>query len=928
MIEQWPGAAIAVDGEGRIAVWNSAAEHRLGRCADDAVGRQWTDILIPVAPLQLPTRDSMDCEDEQPPVSVRAIAIEAGGGRTEVVLKAAALDAVSDAWPLTVLVVEPVEAVHDADPRPFDEDLGRESGPADFHDRRRWESERARSAAIVNSTSDAIIVRDLDGVITDWNPGAEAVYGYTAGEAIGQRGSLIVPQPLDDEVPALAEALRLGQRLEHFESVRRHKDGELIDVSITVSPLLDMDGQLIGAATIERDISRVKQREAELRRAKHLAETAQQTQRQFLANVSHELRTPMNAIIGMIDLSLGEALPELVRDYLETARDSSRVMLSLVDDLLDYSRMEAGRFELESDPFSIRRVLDSAMRSLSLRAFEVGLELLCDVAPDVPDRLVGDSRRFRQVVTNLAGNALKFTEAGEVSVRLGVVRQEASHVVLRLDVRDTGMGISEADQERIFQAFTQVDASSTRRYSGAGLGLTICREIVERMEGGLELQSVSGQGSTFSAIMRFAVLTRRRLEAELPVEQLESLPVLVVDDNATNRRILATTLSNWSMRPVVVDGPDAALAALSLAERSGDSYPLLIVDGAMPKMDGCDLVEQLEQQGLIGEARVLMLSSGGRQSVSERIRRLPIAAFLQKPVSQSMLLDAIMTVLNGPPQRSRDVAGIRPTSRPLDVLVAEDTPANRKVVEAILTRRGHHPHLVANGRQAVESCRNNRYDAVLMDVQMPVMDGLQATAVIRTLPGGDRIPIIAMTAHAMRGDRESCLRAGMDAYISKPIVADELLQLLEQSAARMRAADGSADRTGRQDADMSHAASIPPAAGQGREPILNLAVARQRLGGDERLLRDMAQFFLEDAPPLLGDVRTALDEGRLEAATRAAHSLKGLAANFDAHACVNLAQQLEDDLREGRTGTVGTQLEAVAGEVDRVIDALRSESLL
>jgi two-component system, sensor histidine kinase and response regulator len=652
---------------------------------------------------------------------------------------------------------------------------------------------------------------------------------------------------------------------------------------------------------------------------------SRRVQRQLLANLSHELRTPMNAIIGMVELALCEPQTPRVRDYLETARDSSRVMLSLVDDLLDFARIEAGRFELDADPFSVRRVLDSAMRSHSPRASEHGLELLCEVDPDVPDRLIGDSRRFRQVVSNLVGNAVKFTEHGEASVHLATEDRGSDFVVLRLDVRDTGMGIAGADHQRIFEAFTQIDPSSTRRHSGAGLGLTISREIVERMQGRLWLKSLVGHGSTFSATMRFGVMKRHPGGGPKPVGELEALPVLVVDDNAANRRILEKTLTSWSMRPVSVGGARAAVQLIDAANRAGQPYPLLIVDGAMPEMDGCALITTLKQRGLIGHAHVLMLTSDGPVPASERTHDLPVSAYLEKPVSQSALLDTIVTLLNGPPRRREEVSGITRTKAPLSVLVAEDTPANRKVVEAILTKRGHRFDVVPNGREAVEQCRRARYDAVLMDVQMPVMDGLSATERIRTFEDRQSLPIIAMTAHAMRGDRERCLEAGMNAYVPKPIAAMELLDVLEASVAQSRRLQCSEKTCHSQESKTMASGLHEPSDRTG--PVLNLAIARQRLGGDEELLRDLANFFIEDAPRLLDDTRQALDDRDLESATRSAHSLKGLASNFEAVTAVEWAQKLETSARSGQIEGSFRLVGPLAEEVGRVMDALRREVL-
>lgn len=759
---------------------------------------------------------------------------------------------------------------------------------------------------ILQAIPEPALLLDEAGFVTDWNTAAGEILSN-----LGQQPASIARllTPLDSERPAndgsgLAVA---WLQKKSIAAIATAKNGAAKRVTVRIGTIDDGSGAkylLLLSPAPRTDAHRARQ--------------------QLLANVSHELRTPMNAVIGMVELALGEPQSARVRDYLETARDSSRVMLSLVDDLLDFARVEAGRFELDADPFSLRRVLDAALRSHSIRAAEKALELTCEVDPSVPDRLIGDARRFRQVVSNLVGNAVKFTDEGEVTVRVTTEHRAEESVTLRMQVHDTGIGISPADHARIFDAFTQVDPSSTRRHAGAGLGLTICREITEGMAGHVTVTSSLGAGAAFTAQMRFGVMKRHPGGAPQAVAELEQLPVLVVDDNATNRRILEQTLKAWSMRPVVVGEARAALQLIDAAFRTGQPYPLLIVDGAMPGVDGCELLTTLKDRGLIGHARVLMLSSGGPPGLDERTRSLPISAYLEKPVSQSALLDTIVTILNGPPRRREELPGITLTKAPLNVLVAEDTPANRKVVEAILTRRGHTFEVVPNGRDAVECCRRKRYDAVLMDVQMPVMDGLSATVQIRSFRDRHQLPIIAMTAHAMRGDRERCLSAGMNAYVPKPIAAMELLDVLEASVAQSRRRSASESPSSERESTMTSGAkgSSDPS-----DPVLNLAVARQRLGGDEELLRDLAGFFIEDAPRLLEDTRLALESGDAENATRHAHSLKGLASNFEANSAVELAQRLESCARAQQFSLAIGLCDPLHQAVMRVIEALQTQVL-
>lgn len=792
-------------------------------------------------------------------------------------------------------------------------------------ERRRWDEERSRLAAIVDSSSDAIISKDFDGTIISWNDGAAAMYGYSADEAIGKTAAIILPPGMTEEEDEIRDAVRTGRPLLRFETRRRNKSGEQLDVSLTVSPIFDSRGRIVGSAAIERDITERKRRETELERAREDAVSALKAKNEFLANISHELRTPMNAIIGMIDLVLGEDLSPMTRDYLDTARDSSRVMLSLVNDLLDFSRIEAGKLELDVEPFSLRRTFDEAIRALSLRAYERGLELAGQVHSSVPDRLEGDGRRLRQVIMNLAGNAIKFTEQGEVTVSIAEDERVNGDVVLKLTVEDTGVGISAEDQQRIFAPFTQADASSTRKHTGTGLGLTICRELIERMGGRISVESQLGQGSRFTCTARFRVLADRSADLAPRVRQLKDLRVLIVDDNATNRRILSETLKEWSLEPAVATSASEAVEQIRVACNANKPFQLLIVDALMPEIDGFSLVETLEREGAGDSAVILMMSSADRQTFEDRIRDLDIDAFIEKPVSESVLMDAIMTTLGGPQTDTNAVQKIAAAPRAHRVLVVEDTPANQKVVRAILTKRGHDVTVAHNGRDAIEQHLRDDFDVILMDVQMPTMDGYQASRAIRDLDDERKagVPIIAMTAHALPGDRVRCLQAGMDGYLSKPVDAHEMVFLVEQFASRR---DSARPGAGPQTA-ASAGSAASRAAGTKDRKVISLEGARKRLGGDPELLRDMAEFLIQDAPPLLETVRVAEEERDWEGVRRAAHSLKGLAANFDAAAARELALRVEEAAVKENQDSVrnlAPQLEAAFADV---MQALQQQAL-
>lgn len=812
-------------------------------------------------------------------------------------------------------------------------------------ERRDWEEERRRMAAIVESSYDAILSKDPTGIITSWNGGAERLYGYTPEEAIGQSVRLILPESMAREESEILEALKTGQRLEQFETTRRRRNGQVFSVSLTMSPLRNAEGQIIGSASIERDITHKQQAQHRLQEAMVAAEQANLAKSEFLANISHELRTPMNAILGMTQLSLYEDIPDTVRDYLTTAKDSADTMLYLINDILDFSRLEADCFELDPAPFDIRRLLEETLRTLSLRAHEKGLELIASVDRDVPFRVVGDALRLRQVLTNLIGNAIKFTPSGEVVVTIqladpAVAQDESEWNVgelseLQFCVRDTGIGISQDNQQRIFAPFTQADTSTTRNYTGAGLGLSICQELVKLMDGRLWVESEPGQGSRFyfTAEMYVAAATDDDLEqATISLEQLKNTPVLIVDDNGTTRSILQQMLKSWSMQPVTADSADAALKEIESASTDGEGFPLLIVDAVMPDQDGIELLETIEQSMESAGATILMMSPADQQLFRSRANSVDVSAVLEKPVSQSGLLNAISEAFG-------DVAFVRKaadqfetTSQPLRVLVAEDIPANQQVMKAILDKRGHIAVIAHNGREAIDLFQRESFDAILMDVQMPIMDGLQAVRAIRAgEPGDQHIPIIAMTAHAMKGDRETCLEAGMDSYVSKPIDAALLLNTLERLARPVRmieSVNSIARKSGtwrsRKPSGTTNDMTTSNTQPRDQQPIWQPEVALKRMGEDHTLLSSMIGYFIDDSPGLRTQLTAAFKDGNAPEATRLIHSLKGLCSNFEATRAVAVALSIETDCRANRLAEAQSRL----AEFDEELKQLTGELAL
>jgi two-component system sensor histidine kinase/response regulator len=555
----------------------------------------------------------------------------------------------------------------------------------------------------------------------------------------------------------------------------------------TKVPLLDDLGKVVGLVGIGRDITKRKETERLLVEAKEAAESASRAKSEFLANMSHEIRTPMNGVLGMTDLALDtELLPEQ-REYLTTVKSCAESLLTVINDVLDFSKIEAGKLDLDSVEFCLRETLEDTIRALSPRAFQKGLELITDVGPLVPEVVVGDPLRLRQIVVNLVGNAIKFTAEGEVKLMVRVEERGEGTVNLRFTVADTGMGIPLEKQRLIFEAFAQADASTTRKFGGTGLGLAISARLTELMGGRIWVESEPGRGSRFHVALRLGVAANQRAAAA-PMPELEALRILIVDDNASNRTFLHDLLQRWRMRPLVAEGAQDALACLARAQAAGDPVRLVLTDYEMPEVDGLELARRIRQDPVLADVPILMLSSAPQKGDSAACRELRIGSYLVKPIRQSELRKAIGNTLR-PGDARRQAAPAedkkRPPERALSVLVAEDNAVNQRVAVRLLEKEGHRVTLANNGLEALEALERAAFDVVLMDVQMPELDGFEATRRLREReqPQARRVPVIALTAHVMKGDRELCLAAGMDAYVSKPLQRRELLDTIERVTA-------------------------------------------------------------------------------------------------------------------------------------------------
>jgi PAS domain S-box-containing protein len=724
------------------------------------------------------------------------------------------------------------------------------------------------------------------------------------------------------------EILRSGRGVVNKEEKETWPDGHTTWTLTTKMPLCDEQGRTVGTFGLSRDVTERRRAAEALQRAKEEAEAASRAKSTFLANTSHEIRTPLNAIMGMTELVLKSQLTPRQREFLATVRDSGEALLAVINDILDFSRIEAGKLVLERQTFDLRESLGDTMKSFAIAAAAQGLELACYIHPDVPRMVVGDYGRLRQIVVNLVGNAVKFTQQGEVILEVGLESPSGNgvpaaggaaaglsgsagrqDVALHFTVSDTGMGIPEERRSAIFEMFEQADNSMTRRYGGAGLGLAIASRLAGLMQGRIWVQSEVGRGSEFHFTARLGLAEPEVVQAIPPDPVgLRGVRVLAVDDNATNRRLLAEILRGWRMVPATAAGAREALALIAQAHEAGEPYDLVLTDAHMPDVDGFTLVEQIRRDPSLGSIVVMMLTSGDRPEDMARCDQLGIAAYLLKPIKQSELLEAIELALGiAVPVNQRPPSDEHQRRRvgPLHILLVEDSLINQKLAVALLESEGHRVTVAHNGRQAIDALDHGGFDLVVMDVQMPEMDGMEATSRIRAKqrPTGSHTPILAMTAYALKGDRQRCLEAGMDGYIAKPIRADELFDAIEAL----------------------FSSSGPPAAcataAAPEPPIVDWPNALSMAQGDPAILRAMVEAALEEIPRQMAAIRESVAGNRPADWRIPAHTLKGGLRYFTLGEAFAHAARLEELARANRTEDAATVLAALEGKIARLLPA-------
>ena len=765
-----------------------------------------------------------------------------------------------------------------------------------------------RFRRIVETTPDGYYEVDINGNYTYFNDSMCDLLGYSRVEMTGMNQRAYLDDANSEKLlNAVNQVYRTGESVKALDWTFNRRDGSERFAESSITLISDSKGQPVGFGGFLRDATERRQADA-LRQAKMAAETANREKSRFLANMSHEIRTPLNSIIGLIELMLETDLRPDQREDLDVVISSAYALLSLINNLLDFSKIDAGKFELENAPFDLRGFMKDTLRMMAMRTQTKGLELSYRVEPGTPDRLVGDPGRLRQVLLNLIENAVKFTDEGEVVAYVTSEKQTHSEANIRFSVEDTGIGIPKDKQESIFSAFKQVDAKITNRYGGTGLGLAVSSQLVKLMGGKFNVSSKTGQGSRFEFTADFKRLPEAPRAGQPAAADFQGVTALVVDDNANSRRIAKDILEEWQMEVEFASNAEEARQILSASGMSDRPVDLAFIDSDMPGSDGFALAQWVKDQKIKKLPLIMMLTFPHLKRKTE-FQQLNIKTSVIKPLNPSEVLNAVSVVLDkktpeaAPPRKELEAKPFKFTQT-LRILVAEDTPFNQTFILRLLEKNGFHPTLVENGQQAVDRFDPELFDVILMDVQMPEMDGFEATREIRKLEkqSGGHIPVIAMTAYATEGDRERCLAAGMDDYVSKPISASKLFKAIEVLIAPLESA---------------------PSIDEPKGDSLDRAGLMRSFENDHSLLKELVEIFINDYPQMLNTLRKSLETTDAKTFSRTAHSLKGMLRNFQAEAAADTAFDLEKRGKQEQLDGVDQIIEILAEQLDQVARKLK-----
>ncbi len=813
----------------------------------------------------------------------------------------------------------------------------------DVTEQKKAEAEMRVMSKVFMDASDPIIIEDLNGVVQDLNDEAVRSYGYSREELIGKPIKTLVPKENHIQADEVLERCKTGEEVRNIEGFRVDKNGKAIPVLLTLSQLKGEDGETLAIATIAKDITeqkkaeheldlerknlevKVEERTKELEVAQKEAEAASQSKGDFLANMSHEIRTPMNAIIGMSDLAMKTELTKKQHNYINKIQISSQALLSLINDILDFSKIEAGKLNVESINFHLDDVLDHLATLTTLKAQEKGLEVLFQVGRTVPRYLVGDPLRLGQILTNLTNNAVKFTEQGEIIVQIQLLEEEKDQVRLELSVKDTGIGLTEEQIGKLFKEFSQADASTTRKYGGTGLGLTISKKLVELMDGKIWVESEPGKGSRFIFTGVFKKGEEKERDVLAASQDMKGKRVLVVDDNQSAREILEHALRSFDFDVSLATSGAEGISMVEAADLDSP-FEFIIMDWQMPEMNGIRASEIIKKHPKLKHTpKIIMLTAYGREEVSQQAEEVGLDAFLVKPMNTSVLFDTIIEVFGGEVEKKQhktsfqksavDEAKVLDKIRGASILLVEDNAINQEIAKEILEQAGFKIAIANNGSEAVDMISKSDYDCVLMDCQMPIMDGYEATSAIRKKERFAKLPIVAMTANAMQGDREKCIKAGMNDHVSKPISTKELFSALTKWIPHLD--KGAQEKIVSTTKIQKEEVSIPELEGIDTQAGLSV------VGGNTVLYHKLLIRFYNDFVDISQEIKEALESGDKETAERLVHTVRGVAANIGAKDLATISETLETKIAKGKKGVKEKLFNEFSDALNKVLNSLK-----